>query len=253
MKLHFLGTGGYHPTERRHTACLMLPEIGVIFDAGTSFYRVEKLRQTDRVQIFLSHAHLDHIVGLTYILVPLLRGGLNHADVYGSAATIDAVRRHLFSPPMFPVLPDYRFHLLEEHADIPVPGDGVVTHQPLPSHPGGSTAFRLDFPSVGDVPARSLAYVTDTTVDGTYTEFIRRADLLIHECNFSDDEAEWCDRTGHSHTSQTAALARAAGVGRMILLHVDPQLDGDDPLDLAVARSVFPETELAEDGDVREF
>ena len=253
MRIHFLGTGGYHPTERRHTACLMLPELGVIFDAGTSFFRVEGRLQTDRVQIFLSHAHLDHIIGLTYILVPLLRGGLNGADVYGSPATIDAVRRHLFSSSLFPILPDYQFHTLEEDVEVPVAGGGVVTHCPLPSHPGGSTAYRLTLPDDQRAAGRSLAYVTDTTVDGTYTEFIREADVLVHECNFSDDLAEWCERTGHSHTSQTAALARDADVRRMILMHVDPQLDGDDPLDLAVAKSIFPETELAEDGDEFEF
>jgi ribonuclease BN (tRNA processing enzyme) len=92
-----------------------------------------------------------------------------------------------------------------------------------------------------------LAYVTDTMVDGTYTDFIRNADLLIHECNFNDRMAEWCERTGHSHTSQVAELAREANVGRLILIHVDPVLAGDDPLDLAVARAIFPQSDLAED------
>ena len=35
MRLMFLGTGGYHPTESRHTACLFQPETGLVFDAGT--------------------------------------------------------------------------------------------------------------------------------------------------------------------------------------------------------------------------
>ena len=35
MRVEFLGTSGFHPTESRHTACVVLPEIGIAFDAGT--------------------------------------------------------------------------------------------------------------------------------------------------------------------------------------------------------------------------
>ena len=40
MKLVLLGTTGYHANDRRQTACFMLPELGVVFDAGTGLYRV---------------------------------------------------------------------------------------------------------------------------------------------------------------------------------------------------------------------
>ena len=54
MKVALLGTGAYHPNERRHTACVMLPEIGVIFDAGTSFFRVtSRLKTRERVRLEL--------------------------------------------------------------------------------------------------------------------------------------------------------------------------------------------------------
>lgn len=93
-----------------------------------------------------------------------------------------------------------------------------------------------------------MAYVTDTTVDGTYTEFIRGTDLLIHECNFSDNMAAWSEKTGHSHTTQVATLARDAHVKRLVLTHIDPQHPEDDPLGLETAQGIFPATELAEDG-----
>ena len=67
MKLLLLGTGGYHPSELRHTACLMLPTEGIILDAGTAMFRVRDHIQTDSLEILLSHAHLDHIVGLTFL------------------------------------------------------------------------------------------------------------------------------------------------------------------------------------------
>ncbi|HEX5471716.1 MAG TPA: hypothetical protein VFW73_07500 [Lacipirellulaceae bacterium] len=65
MKLVLLGTGGYFPTSRRQTACLMLPEIGVVLDAGSGICRIGKYLRTDYLEIFLTHAHLDHIAGLT--------------------------------------------------------------------------------------------------------------------------------------------------------------------------------------------
>lgn len=40
MRLKLLGTGGYHPNEIRHTPCLLLPEQGIAFDAGTAAFRL---------------------------------------------------------------------------------------------------------------------------------------------------------------------------------------------------------------------
>ena len=67
MKLIILGSTGYHPNELRHTACFMLPEIGVVLDAGTGIFRVRRTLQTPDLTIFLTHAHVDHIVGLTFL------------------------------------------------------------------------------------------------------------------------------------------------------------------------------------------
>lgn len=246
MHIQILGTGGYHPNERRHTACVFLPELGIVLDAGTGFFRVESRLRTDTLHICLSHAHLDHIVGLTYVLVPMMQGRLTKVTVYGAPETLQAVREHLFAERVFPVLPALDYVDLEPGTNL---GDEsvTVTHQRLPSHPGESMAFRIEQAAAPGQPGRSMAYVTDTTVDGTYTEFIRGVDLLIHECNFSDALAEWCGKTGHSHTSQVARLAADAEVGRLLLLHIDPLLLGDDPIDMATARAIFPRTDLAED------
>ena len=45
----------------------MLPELGLIFDAGTGIFRARDLIQTDTLDIFLTHIHLDHCVGLTFL------------------------------------------------------------------------------------------------------------------------------------------------------------------------------------------
>ena len=118
-----------------------------------------------------------------------------------------------------------------------------VTSIPL-EHPGGSLAYRLDWPD------RSLAFVTDTTADlsAPYVNFIHGVDLLVHECNFTDQYQELAIKTGHSWTSRVAEVAAAAEVGQLVLTHVNPLADANDPVDLAVAQQLFPRTSLAYDG-----
>lgn len=238
MRLQFLGTGGYHPNARRHTACILLPECGVALDAGTSAFRIQERLETPTLDIFITHAHLDHVSGLTYLLVPLLDGTLERVTVHAAPRYLETIQQHLFAPGLFPVLPRIEFRPLA--AEVPLAGAGVLTHHSL-KHPGGSTGFRLDW------PGRSLAYITDTTAEAGYVEFIRGVDVLIHECQFSDAMAMWTEQTGHSNTSAVAAQARDAGAGKLWLTHIDPQRADDDPVGLADARRIFPNTELAED------
>jgi len=240
MKLVLLGTAGYHPNEQRHTPCILVPECGVMFDAGTGMFRAARFLQTAQLDIFLSHAHLDHVVGLTYLLSVMRSHPLDRVTVHGDAAKLAAIDDHVFCEALFPKRPPYESRPLR--AEVGVGGEGRVTHFPL-EHQGGSIGFRVDW------PGRSLAYVTDTTAspDADYVERIAGVDLLLHECYFPDARAEWAALTGHSCTTPVAQLARAAGVGRLILIHVDPTAAGADPIGLDVARAVFPATELGAD------
>lgn len=240
MRVLFLGTGGYHPNARRHTACVMVPEVGLVFDAGSSFFRVADYLERKELDIILSHAHLDHVCGLTYFLLPMATGAVKTVRVHGDASTIEAVKTHLFDERLFPLLPEFEFCELTADSSVSLPNEFKLTHTPL-EHPSGSTGFRLENGN------RSMAYITDTTVDGTYTEFVRGVDLLIHECNFGDDMAKWATETGHSHTTPVAELARDADVGRLVLVHIDPQRSGDDPIGIETAQAIFPETIVAED------
>lgn len=244
MRLELLGTGGYFPNARRHTACVLLPEIGIMFDAGTGAFRVPGALRTSELQIFLSHAHLDHVFGLTSLLVPLIDGRLTSCKIHGRRPVLDAVRDHLFAEPIFPIQPTFEY--VELAAEISLPGEGRLTHVSL-KHPGGSVGYRADWPD------RSLAYITDTVCDGSYADFVRGVDVLIHECYFPDERAKLAVETGHSHTTPVAELARDTGVGRLILVHTDPLNEAEDPVGLPVARAVFPQTELAQDNMVVDF
>jgi ribonuclease BN (tRNA processing enzyme) len=246
MRLLLLGTAGYHPNEKRDTACLMFPELGLIFDAGTSMFRVRDHLQTATLDIFLTHAHLDHIVGLTFLLDVLYENPMEAVRVHGEPHKLEAIQTHLFSEHLFPVPPPYIAVPLE--SEVRLSDGGVIQHFPL-EHPGGSVGYRIDWPD------RSMAYVTDTTAapDAPYVDIIRGVDLLVHECNFPDGMESLALITGHSCTTPVAQVAAAAGVGRLVLVHVNPLSKEDDPVGLSIARRVFPATELGFDQMEIEF
>lgn len=248
MKLVLLGTGGFYANDRRHTACLMLPKIGVVLDAGSAMYRVSEHLATDELDIFLTHAHLDHVIGLTYLLDVLPVDVLRKTTIHGDAEKLAAVREHLFAEALFPVTPPFRFEPLESVCALP--GGGKLRHFPL-THPGGSLGYRLDWQD------RSLAYVTDTTaaLDSDYIEQIRGADILVHEAYFADDPDDRAELTGHSCLKDVAEAAVRAQVGCLILVHINPSpsAGADGGIELERVRRMFPNTMIGSDRMEIEF
>ncbi len=240
MKLILLGTSGYHPSDRRHTPCMLFPQCGVVLDAGTGMYRLGDYLQTEEVDIFLTHAHLDHVVGLTYLFSVMWIHPLRRVTVHGQAEKLSSIERHLFSADLFPNLPPCEFRPLSDVT--PLAAGGQLTHFSL-VHPGGALGFRLDW------PGHSMAYVTDTTAaaDAAYVEKIRGVDLLVHECYFPDTYAELAMKYGHSCTTPVVEVARKARVGRLILTHINPLASAEQALDLAAAQKIFPHTQIGED------
>ncbi len=240
MKLVLLGTAGYHPNETRHTLCAMIPEVGVILDAGTGIFRARDRLCTPFLDVLLTHAHLDHVVGLTYLFDILWEKSIDRVTVHGSAATLAAIRDHLLAEPLFPVPLPCEYQTLERQ--VALAGGGNATWFPL-VHPGGAVGYRLAW------PGHSLAFVTDTTAapDADYVRQIEGVDLLIHECNFADREHQWAKKTGHSHTTPVAQVAKAAGVGRVVLVHSNPLVPGLDECELATARRIFPDVVAGSD------
>ena len=114
MKLILLGTTGYHPNNRRHTACLMLPECGIILDAGTAMFRVRDHLATSTLDIFLTHAHLDHVIGLTYLFDVLFEKSMDYVHVHGEPEKLQALEHHLFHEALFPAKPPFHWKPLAE-------------------------------------------------------------------------------------------------------------------------------------------
>jgi ribonuclease BN (tRNA processing enzyme) len=241
MNVVLLGSGGYFPTSQRQTSCVLLPDAGIVLDAGTGMSRLGSYLRTGRLDVFLSHAHLDHVAGLTYLINVVPAEVLRNTTVYGQHAKLAAIREHVFAELIFPVAPTFRFEPLE--GACPLPCAGSLSFFTL-QHPGGSIGFRLDWPD------RSMAYVTDTVADvnADYVDRIRGADLLIHEAYFADNTAGLPSITGHSSLEAVVEVAAAAGVGRLILVHIDPQVHANPPFDLSEPRGVFESTEFGFDG-----
>jgi len=78
-------------------------------------------------------------------------------------------------------------------------------------------------------------------------------DLLVHECNFRDELREHALKTGHSHTTPVAEVARTADVGRLLLVHINPLTPEEDPVGLKEARRIFPRIEIGRDQMEVEF
>ena len=65
-------------------------------------FRLRNYLATDELDIFLSHAHFDHVVGLTFLLGVLYDKSMRRVTVHGEAEKLAAVREHLFHRRSFP-------------------------------------------------------------------------------------------------------------------------------------------------------
>ena len=223
-----LGTNGFIPSFNRRTmSFLVLNESEMLLlDAGTGVARllepriIELMEPYDCLNIILSHYHLDHTVGLYYLLGAWTRGRVRiyaPGQPFVEAAPQEALNG-LLRPPLSP-LTLREFPMPVEV--IPVTRESLQTETwsirlRAQTHAGGSAAIRI-----GD----EIAYVTDTVVDEATPAFVRGVKLLLHEVFLTDAEAENGDaeRLAHSYPSGVARIARQAEVGRLMLVHHHPE------------------------------
>jgi phosphoribosyl 1,2-cyclic phosphodiesterase len=250
------------PDHRRYggnTSCLEVRcgESVLVFDAGTGLrYLGNDLadRKPLDLDLFLTHTHHDHIVGLPFF-APLfekdnrLRLWAGHLQ---PERTLHEVLCQFMNAPLFPVPPqvfaaDVTFH--DFHAGETLsPGPGVSLRTVLLNHPNGATGYRVDF------AGRSLCYVTDTEhtpgePDNRVLDLIEGADIVVYDSTYTDEEFPRYRSWGHSTWQEGARLCEAAGAGQLVIFHHDPGHDDAFMDDVAAAaEAARPGTRVASEG-----
>jgi phosphoribosyl 1,2-cyclic phosphodiesterase len=249
-----------------NTSCVeVLSDDGtlLVLDAGTGIRRLGvSLEESSRVEghpnridILLTHLHMDHIQGLGFF-GPLYDASLE-IHVWGPASAARPLHRRLsryLSPPLFPVhlrsLPcELVLHEVPKE-DLEV-GPFRVTSA-FVCHPGPTVGYRIECPDgvIAYLPDHEPALGSrDFPEEPEWTsgyEIARGADLLIHDAQYTDSEYERHIGWGHSSVSQVVAFAEMAGVKHVVLFHHDP-VRSDDALEamLAEARVRTPDMHVA--------
>jgi phosphoribosyl 1,2-cyclic phosphodiesterase len=216
----------------------------LILDAGTGIRALgyELPGDVTRVDILLTHLHMDHIQGLGFF-APLFRSGIE-VHLWGPpSATLDLRARlsRYLSPPLFPVQLRDIASGLELHNAPEGPtriGDFQVTAATV-IHPGPTVGYRVaeDGVAMAYLPDHEPALgATDFPGSPEWTsghDLAAGVDLLVHDAQYFPDERPARVGWGHSSTTETAAFAKLAGAKRLACFHHDPAHD-DATLDRLV-------------------
>jgi ribonuclease Z len=244
MQLLFVGTSSCIPDVGGDTACLLINGKHLVDTGWQCALRLREL-EADPLQVesvVFTHLHHDHYLGLPQFLfyqamrrrwgeaAPPLRivgPGEHLARVVGLCWHLLQVDR--FPELRFPVevvpltggdhykLGDVR---LEARAAKHVSGE---------RRPEPALSYRFTDAATGACVVCS----GDTSYDPGLGTWARGADLLVHDA-------------AHTTAAEAAQVAKAAGAGRLLLIHAGR---GDGERLLADARAVFPETDLAPEGE----
>jgi len=232
----------------------------LLFDAGTGMRYLGKTLDDARIDadIYFTHTHFDHVCGLPFfrpLFQPQNRFRLWAGHLSG-AMNLRRVLAEFMMSPLFPVPPEV-FRSTLEYRDFSAgetlkAGPEVIVRTAPLNHPDGATGYRVEY------DGRAVCYVTDTEhvpgrLDDNVLKLISRAELVIYDCMYTDEEYRRYVGWGHSTWQEGVRLCKQAGVKRMVVFHHDP--DHDDELLDGIAREVeaaLPGSIVAHEGLVLE-
>lgn len=257
MKLRFWGTRGSiakpGPDTVRYggnTSCVQLEsEAGtlLILDCGTGAHDLGQALMAERPgslqgHILIGHTHWDHIQGIPFF-APLFVPG-NEWDFYAPQGFGKSLRETLAGQMQYSYFPitmdalgaEVRYHNLVE-GSFQV-GDIRVCTRYL-NHTALTLGFRITVDGVVIVyacdhepHARQSAVAPNEIIgqDRDHADFLRNADLVIHDAQYTVEEYPDKIGWGHSTLDYAVAICRSAGVKRLALTHHDP-LRNDESVD----------------------
>ena len=283
----FVGTAASAPSSQRGLPAILVRRGGdrLLFDCGEGTQR-QLLRSTGLVEledIFLTHFHADHVLGLPGMLKTFsLRQRERPLTVYGPpglrslfASLRPIVGRVGFPLELVELEPNdelerdgYRIAAYANDHGVPALGFAIV-EDPRPGvfdperakalgvTPGpdfgrlqeGETVAGVRPDQVmGEARRGRRVVIAGDTAPCEMTRLVAfEADLLVHEATFLDEEADRAAETRHSTARQAAELAAAAGVGMLALTHISPRYGGKAVRD--EARAAFENTVVPRDFD----
>lgn len=216
-----------------NTSCVSVDCGGflTVFDAGSGLIQLGKRLKNSgikRVNLFLSHLHIDHVIGLFGFHA--FHDPEMEIRLYGEARAGVSFRQQLetlLGPPYWPLnLEDFpaRIRLCEIAPEqfIPLP-DGVFVRTLRGNHSNGSIYFRLENDK------RSMVYALDCELEEAFlpeiVRFARGTDLLVCDASFTEEDLARCRGWGHSSWRQCLALRRACGAKLALLTHYSDSYD----------------------------
>jgi phosphoribosyl 1,2-cyclic phosphodiesterase len=256
LRVRFWGTRGSIPSPGARTVqyggntpCVELrtkDDWLVILDAGTGIRELGRTLMGSsngspiRGDIFLTHAHWDHIQGFPFF-APIFAKG-NHFRIWGAKTletSIDRVVRDQMSPVVFPVT----FEELDATIDFEELDSGetqACTGYEVSAmavrHPGGCLGYRFR----ANASDRGLVYVSDNELGAggqydvpsdwraQFVQWMSGAKVLVHDASYTADEYTTHRGWGHSTYSDTVQLALDAKVDTLVLYHHMPERSDEE-------------------------
>jgi phosphoribosyl 1,2-cyclic phosphodiesterase len=224
-----------------NTSCIELnaEESMLILDAGSGIQNLSHnhLMNNGRVDILLTHLHIDHIQGLGFFR-PLFNPSME-VHIWGPASTSQSLRYRLgryFSPPLFPVhfrdLPCKLFLHEIDNSSFCIGPFSVQSR--FVTHPGPTVGYRIkdQHAVVAYIPDHEPALGrTGLLHDVKWlsgSDLALDADLLLHDAQYTLEEYKYRIGWGHSCLEDAAQFAKLTGVKRLLLTHHDPMHSDSD-------------------------
>lgn len=215
MKVIFLGTNGWYDTDTGNTTCTLIEtdEYYIILDAGNGIFKIDNYIEGKKpIYLFISHFHLDHIIGLHILNKFNFKQGMYIYGQIGTKSILDILVNTPFTVPLSRIPYKVEVHELSEGIhNIPFQVECRFL-----LHSSKCMGYRLN------VDRKIITYCTDTGICEYAIELSRNADLLIAECSFKSAQRniEW----PHLNPEDAAQIAKEASTRKLALLHFDANI-----------------------------